>query len=295
MAILGYRTALVTIENALADVINLALRRRDPAINNVDELRAMVTRGASGSVAIPDRAVRYLTDPGVCYVFRQSSTAADDNDSIIRPTDAGTRPGRWIKATSTIVNPAGDELRTVQTGYVRGVIHYEGERPTGRQWDERILGVRPGVVIQYVGETKDQKSNLRGGLYVKLYHFRIWGVCFNARPNVEAALGSPITAEAAADPGVKTLMGDLEDLLDGMTGAELGIAGVDHLRLGETDPAIEDLTQREFIWIAPLDVRATVGKEDRPPRTEMTTLTGQGQDPDDGTPRTPTYYALPTS
>lgn len=291
MGVLSYRTGLTTVENALADVITLALGERMTALANVAALRSLPTRGASGMPSAVERAVRYVTGAG-CYMFRAASTATDNGTTVIKPTD-NPNAGRWLLQSSSILAPDGTAISQLASGYLRGVLLYEGER-TGKEWDLRILARRPAVVVQYVGEDKEQKSNLRGALAIKRYRFNIWGVSFSARPNAEGAIGSPVAAEAARDPGVKQILGDLEDLLDGLTGAQLGVDGVDFLSFGETSPTIEDLAHREFIWTAPLVVRATVGKEDRPPRVLMDAVTAQGVTDDGlGTPLTPQFQVIP--
>ncbi len=261
--VLPVRGALSQIETALLDVIGLALGKRHPAVADIAALAAVVTFGASSSNSLISGVIRYVTADAVCYVWRATSTAATASGVVV-PLDrvTPTKPGRWLIATSEIVNPDGDELRAVQSGYLKATALYQGER-SAEEWDQRIISRRPAVMIQFTGETSDQASNLRGGLKVKRYHFAVWGISYNLRSGTEAALGSGVSAEAAADPGIVAIMADLEDLLDGTTGAELAVDGIDFLSFGDVSPSLENLSQREFMWSAPLDVRCTVGKEDR--------------------------------
>lgn len=292
--VLPVRGARGIVERALQDTISLALRRRGPVSANLVALAAAPTIGAGPTTALVDGDLRFVTTAGVCYVWRESATSGG-----VQPNDrvASGKPGMWFATSSPIIDPTGAALSTLTTGYLKAVAIYQGET-SDQDWDTRIFAHRPAVLIQYVGESGEQKSNLRGAIKIRYYHFAIWAISFNARGGYEAALGSPVTSEAAIDPGVSNICDDLEDLLDGLTGGQMLTDGIDHLRLQDFAPKIErgtgTLPQRLFVWQADLDVRATVGKEDRPPRHTFDTATATGVDPDDGvTPVTPTSQIIP--
>jgi hypothetical protein len=285
--VLPVRGALRLVELALIDTISIALRKRGPVAATETALAALPTLGPSSTGSLIDGEPRYVTGTGLCFQWREFSTATPAAGSVVRPTDRSSKPGRWLVSASTIVGPDGTELRSATAGYLKAVVPYQGER-NEEEWDARIWGRRPAVLIQYAGESSEQVSNLRGAIKEKYYRFAIWGVSFNARPSTEALIGSSVAAEASADPGVITILSDLEDLLDGLTGAEMGVDGIDHLRLGDVEPMIEDLAHRQFVWSVPLDVRCTVGKEDRPSRVLIDLAYAQGQHPP-GTDYGPDY------
>lgn len=267
MAVLTYPTALATVQDALLDVIALALGVR-LTVATTAALAAIPSRGASSQQALRDKRIAYVTAEGTCWRYSAWSTAAP-SATCVKPDDAGAGKGRWLETDSAIVNADGDAISTVSSGYLKRVLLWAGER-SEKVWKDRILAQRPAAVVQFTGETKEIHANQRGALCVKLYHFSIWGVSRNLRADLEAEKGSPVADEATADPGVARIMGDLEYYLDGLKGEEMDVDGIDFLSLGAAQPGIEDYDGREFIWTAPLDVRVTVGKED-PDRQTFTT------------------------
>lgn len=268
MGVLQYPTALATVQDAIVSTITLALGVRETAAD-LTALAAIPSR-SGGTIAILDRKLCYVTGPATVYRFSQYSTAAPDGTNTIAPNDASGASGRWLLMSSTILDATGTALSSVPSGYLRRVMVWAGER-SDKIWKVRILGQRPAVILQFTGETKTIRANQRGALTEKTYHFSLWGVSQNLRPDIEGEKGSPIAAESAADPGVARIMGDLEYLLDGLRGVDMGIDGLDFLQFGANQTGIEDYDGREFVWTAPLDVRVTIGKED-PARAELTSL-----------------------
>lgn len=268
MGVLSYKTALATVQDALLLTIRLGLARRI-VVADVTALKAV------RSAAVLDGALYFVTATAAVYRFSRSSRASSAPPSVLVPTDAPAA-GRWLLTSTGILDSTGTALSSSSSGYLRRVMLWSGEQ-TDKVWRERILGQRPAVVLQYSGETKENQANQRGCLAVKVYHFSVWGVSQNLRPDLEAERGSPVSTEAAADPGVAAIMGDLEYLLDGLTGSDLGVDGVDFLALDAAQPGVEDYNGREYVWTAHLDVRVTAGKED-PVRTALASLRVQAQD-----------------
>jgi len=277
---LYYPTALATVQDALLDIVALAYRQRLPAVADATELAAVTSIVAGNAIA--DRTIRFVTDPGACFIFRKWSTLAA-SASVIVPNDRGTKPGRWIRTSSPIQNSDGVFLSAQTTGYLKNAALWVGEMG-GKDWDQRILANRPAFILKYQGEDKEWVSLPRGRTATKLYKFEIWAVSFIPRPDLEAVTGPKIAAEALLDPGVARIMGDLENLLDGLTGAQLdiyagrsdiGLFGLDYCLVGPVTPAVEDYSGREYIWSAPLDVRVTVHRQ-APTQPDLTTLTTQG-------------------
>lgn len=260
MGILTYPTALQVVQDSLMDLIRLGLGYRIP----VADLTALI---AINSAGVRNKQPAYVTSVTNVFTLDKSSTATVNGSTVLAPTDVGVGPGRWLKASSTIIDSTGTLLSQVAMGYVKRVMLWSGEFSEDI-WKVRVLNQRPAVVLQYAGETKDIESNQRGNLTRKQYHFSLWGVSQNLRPDLEAETGSPIAADAN-DPGIIRIMGDLEYLLDGLTGPEMAIDGLDFLMLDAAQPGVEDYDGREYIWTAPLDVRITAGK-DNPTATAMT-------------------------
>src|SRR5579871_303895 len=275
MGVLAYPTALATVQDALVSTIMLGLGVREQ-VADLAALAAIPSRSGNTN-AILDRKLCYVVSPGAVYRFAQYSTATPDGLNVIQPLDAGAGPGRWLLTSSPILDVTGTAISSVATGYLRRVMLWAGER-SDRIWKVRILGQRPAVILQFTGETKTIHANQRGALAEKTYHFSLWGVSQNLRPDLEAEKGSPIAAEAAIDPGVARIMGDLEYFLDGLRGADMGVDGLDYLMMGAHQPGIEDYDGREFVWTASLDVRVTIGKEDPPIRSLVTDLLVQAED-----------------
>lgn len=289
MAVLDYRTALVTVQNALYDLIWLGLGKRIVVADGA-ALAAFASRGAQ-TQSLTDHRLAFVTTPpmgagGNVYRYSRTATTAADGVNVIGPTDAGAGPGRWICQSSPILDATGTAIAASSAGYLKRVMLWAGT-VSDDVWRTRVLAQRPCVILQFEGETKTIHANQRGALAEKVYHFGIWAVSTNLRPDIEAEKGSPIAAEAAADPGVARIMGDLEYMLDGRRGVDLDTgyaraatglqAGVDFLQFGSTTPQTEDYDGREFVWVAPLDVRVTVGRED-PVRVALVEATAQPAD-----------------
>ena len=251
MHVLEYQTALKVTQDALMDTIRLGLGYRIP----MADLTALVALNSAG---VRNKALAYVTSVTNVFMLDKNSVAVVDGSTILAPTDVGAGAGRWLKQTSTILDPAGVALSEVATGYVKRVMLWSGEF-TEDIWKARILNQRPSVVLQFGGETKDIESNQRGNLTRKQYHFSVWGVSQNLRPDLEAETGSPFAADSD-DPGVIRIMGDLEYLLDGLNGTEMLVDGIDFLMMEAAQPGVENYDGREYIWTAALDVRVTVGK-----------------------------------
>ena len=251
MGIMRYNIALKTTQDAILDIIRLALGVRIPVAD------------LTGLVAIPSPGVRnkapaFVANAGYVFVYDKDSVLAPDGRNVLTPTDVGSGSGRWIKQTSQILDPTGTPLCQVEFGYVKRVMLWSGEF-SDDAWRIRVLNQRPAVILQTGGETKNIESNQRGNFTRKQYHFSVWGASQNLRPDLESETGSPVSADSD-DPGVIAIMGDLEYLLDGLTGEELGVDGFYFMMLDAAQPGIEDYDGREYVWAAPLDARITAGK-----------------------------------
>lgn len=278
MGVLSYQTAVATVQDALINVIRLALQRRLTQATLVT-LAAIPSRGSGGTGnAILDGTHCYVTAQGKAYRWSQYSTTPGDGLNVIVPSDAAGGPGRWLITSSTILDPNGVALSSVPTGYLKRVMLWAGQDRNEEVWKTRVLGQRPCVILAYAGESKEVKANQRGALKLSLFRFVLMAVSQNLRPDLEGEKGSPISTEATTDPGVARIMGDLEYLLDGLRGVDMGVDGLDFLMLEAAQPAIEDYDGREFLWTIDLTARCTVGKEDPPTRQPLSQAFLQAQD-----------------
>lgn len=241
MADLALRTSLTTVEQALWLQLLLAYGKRLPVAATVAALRTAYTSpGRSPSDLV------YVTAAAYAYRWSRYSTAADDGDAVIKPSDNPTA-GRWLKTTSTVTS-----------GYAQTVrVHpdedaYENFLIRGR-------GQRPSLHVVWLGETKVSRSLTVGALYVSRSRYAIRALSQSLRDNAEAAVGSEIAAEAAVDPGAHTLIGDLEDNLAGST---LSTTGVHRIELGPMTRTTTALGGRSLVESVEITVFSTVHRPD---------------------------------
>jgi hypothetical protein len=252
MADLTLRNAASLLERALFNTINRAYRKRLPHVADITALRAAPTRGASASgFARSDFDLIYVASVRLAYEWSTSSSAPDDGDLIVKPSDAGAT-GRWLRTPST-----------VQTGYLVGVRLYEGEQSEEEVLD-RLLGQAPAVAIRWLSASHTPKSQIPGALYRYETDFDLWVVSSNYRGSAlpEAVVGSPVAGEAAFDPGANAMIGDLKRLLAGTTGEELGQPGIAYVEIGKEEPVYRSLAERRFVFGLGVRVHASVANPD---------------------------------
>ncbi len=255
------RNALTTIERALRDTIRRGLGKPLPAVATIAALRAATTRGASGKLTVDDEDTRFVTAVGYRYEFNPRSTAADDGDATIAPTDSPTA-GRWEKTTST-----------TSTGYLLNVILYDGGYTT-EALDALLAGQRPAVVIHYDGEDNLTASTIPGAQYRYRPRFEVWAMSQSMRRAYEGKLEPPIAAEASVDPGVHQVIGDLKALL---AGSDLDTEGVDFVQIGAGEMVETGEAERRFTMSLHLTVMAAYAIEDEPVPDAITAVVAQPQ------------------
>jgi len=264
---LTYRGATAAITDAVVQAINLAYRARHPAVADLTALRGVSVFGADGSQAVSAGVIRYVTAESVCYRWDSFSIVDDDGSQIIAPTGVGVRPGRWIRCSTGMsgINQLrladGTPIEKAQTGYLRATAVYAGEKNQA-EFEKRIYGQRPAIIVDFVSRSKERKSTLQGGLAWATYHFEIDCVSFCARADEKGVAGSPLPAEALLDPGAWAMAEDLEQLLDGALGEQFGIPAIDHCKVGEMRIVERDLSGRLAIVSLDLEVYATIGRQD---------------------------------
>jgi hypothetical protein len=250
VAALLITTALTQVEQALRDAILLGYGRRlTPAAADTTALKAMASNARSYN------DLRYVTSKGYVYEWSPYSTATDDGDAVLKPTDNPTA-GRWLKTASTAT-----------TGYLRAVELYEGESDAVAILS-RLSGVKPAVVIVFDGADHVPKSQIAGALYDWRPGFNLWCVSSNLRPQHQTAVGSDLSAEAAADPGTNRLVGDLKKLL---AGNSLGLTGVRWVEIGREERAYTNLGDRLMVYTLRVKVLGTIENPDDP--ADLTSIT----------------------
>ena len=245
---LTFRTEITAVERALVRGIRQALGKRN-TVANAAALRAVPVLGASLGLAVEDGALVYVTSAALAYQFEVGSTAADDGATVIQPTQiVGSLPGRWLVTASAVAS-----------GYLVDVRLYEGEQSEDEIL-ERILGRVPSVMVRWQSSEHVAKSQVPGALYRVEESFDVWAVSANYRAGVlpAAIVGSPIAAEAAADPGVNALIGDLQTFLAGLTGEDVNETGIAYCEIGHVEPVYRSLAERRFVFSLGLKVHASV-------------------------------------
>lgn len=270
MAGLPYRGATAAVANAVMQAINLAYRERS-TVETIAALRAVGTAGASSTSALTPNALRYVTAALTCYRWDETSSAADDGASVVKPDDVdSSNPGRWRKATtSTLRLVDGTRINQATSGYLRNVVYYNGERSED-EFERRIYGQRPCVVVDFLDRQKIRKSTQQGGAAWATYRFQIDCISFCARPDERGFRGSFVTSESTVDPGAWAMAEDIEQILDGATGDDLGVDAISHCKVGALDVVENDLTGRKAVVSLDLEVYATIGKRD----VDASALTG---------------------
>lgn len=234
----NYRT---TIENALRSTLLLAYRARLGAAATVTALR---TRP---SLANDDESLVFVAAANRTYRFSPSSTAADDNDVVIKPADRGTKPGRWLKTTSTVT-----------AGYLRRCTLFEG-RDDEQAIEERLLSAHPALLISYEKTNWQNKSLRPGAILLGTLEFTILVASKNMRGETESRQGSPFGTESDVDPGTAAMLGDVRSVLTSYDmDAPFGLAGIGSILLVEEEPIVESLDGRLFVEELKFTVSATV-------------------------------------
>lgn len=269
MTYLDVRTAVTTVERALVEALSLAYQIRHEAAADLAELKGVISKGGSSN-AIPNRALRYVQSEGVVYRWMTYSSNAEALPYVVLPADrAETSKGRWERQTSSVtVGP--NYFRPVhreRTGYARLVQLWQGSE--AEEGLNRIFGQSPAFTVRWTGDQLTTKGNQRA-LYEANLPFEVWCYARNYRQDWEALEGSPVASEAAVEPGLWRMMGDVRYLL---AGTDLGLApGIRYIDIqGQGQILHEDEAERRFVGIVPITVRAaySIPDEDLAPLGEV--------------------------
>lgn len=270
---LDVRTAIATVEQALVDALSLAFLQR-PEVADLDALRAATTVPTLAGLGdvIPDGALRFVVDQGVCYRWRKFSTNPEVLPTVLVPADRqGVARGRWERCSSTVTyGPAYFRpLHRQRTGYAKAVQLWQGDE-LSLQGMERIFAAAPAFIVGFLGDAVTMAANNPRGLNDVELPFRVYCYSRNYRQEPAALEGSQVASEAAADPGLYRMMGDVRYVLaDATLGLSPGVRYTDIQGEGSID--FEDLSQRRFIGSVPILVKASwnIPDEDLQELTEL--------------------------
>lgn len=208
-----------------------------------------------------ERSLCYVTSEGRLYEWVSYSTLTDDNLTVIAPT---ANPGRWIRVeTSLTYGPNDNALLTGKaTGFIRSVEVWDGSDEARKQ--EQVFSRTPALLVEWNGDNPEPLSQYSGALYRNEHQIDIGVVSQCLRRAPAAAFGSPVAAEAEADPGVWNIIGLLRWFLAGI---KLDTAGVDFVEIGPASIVTEQLAERVFIGGLSIKVRTsfTIPDEDLVP------------------------------
>lgn len=269
---LDIRVAENTIEDLLRDAILYGLgRRTGPAPDSVAALRAVTTRGQSDSQFGDTRLIQVVNmydDVERAYRWRQSSTAADNGTTVIKPNDV-TGPGRWEEWPtwasdiyfSRDVGSDSAPLAQIQDGFLRSVIVLD-KSMTKEEYEALLFGDTPSVVIEATGDDPEDMTLDVGHSWITQFRFMIGVVEQNLRDYRRAARGSELASDAA-DPGANTIDGWIQALLAGnrLTQAEDSILAV---RVGPGRNLESEGGQRRIVRVRQYVVWAHVERTNAP-------------------------------
>lgn len=220
MADLSILTANTQVEVALQTTIALGIQKRI-TFATVALLKALP------SVTVNHLALAYTTATAQVWQFNRFSQAAASS-SVLVPDDAPTA-GRWLLTASTS-----------SSGYLNIVTLYDGEpdEDSVLQW---LFGQVPNVIIVWEGDDYTPKSGgSPGALYRVPMRFSIWAISRNLRGQQQGITGSQIASEAAVDPGVNRILGDLRRYL---AGSDLNQDGVNYVEIVSADRVLSSKTK----------------------------------------------------
>jgi len=252
---LDVRTIIPTVEQTLWDLLSLGYEVRLAPVADLAGLRAAPAQ------TVRDRALRYVTADGNLWRWSQASTAADNGTTVIAPTTAPYAPagnGRWLRVSSpaTFGPNRFAPLQAKQTGYARSIILYQGEGrgATPKEVAESLFGQSPAMLLQWLGDDARARSQYAGALYWNVLEFQVlcYSECLRGRP--AGLLGSPLAGEAAKDPGLQRMVGDVRYLL---AGVQTGVDGIESVEIGRSDVLSEDEEERIFIGAVQVLVRTS--------------------------------------
>lgn len=235
------------IEQQILGTLRLCFLRRQ-TVADVTALQALdVSAGFDGALC-------YVTSVGLVYELRMFSGATQNLPTIVQPTTAptGHAGARWIQSTSQVNEGPNHNapLRSKQTGYCRVVDLFRGQGAT----DEAMLALletKPSMLLVRSPSPPQPASSGYPGSYYEFTHlYDVWCASQNDRGAPYSVWDDPVTA----DPGVNTMIGQVEHLFAGLQGSvpqeprgNLGLKGLLWCEIGTSTDLADDQFQHIFL------------------------------------------------
>lgn len=241
---------ITQVERILHEVLALRFQKRLEPVRDVAALMQSPTS------VVKDFDLRYVEREGVCYRFEAHCPLPAEGVTVIQPQD---RPalGRWRRVISPVTKGPNQNklLRCIQDpaeAYCKQVLLHMAEDGSQREGLERGFGQTPSLLLEWLGDAPEARSHLPGALYHNPVTFQIIVLSECLRRGPWAQWGSPVPREAAADPGLNAMIGQVRHLL---AGADLHMPGIESVEIGRASKVHEDLDQRMFAASMQLTVR----------------------------------------
>lgn len=237
------------VEEALLDVLSLAFQKREAEQPDLATLRTAFT-----PQLLKDRALVYVAAEDRVYRWDRYSTLPDDGLEVIAPTPATTPDaGRWLRVTSSVFFGPNSNLplQSRRQGYCKTVLLYRGDE-SDEQMQEAIYGQKPAMLLEWLSDDPQPWSLFAGALYKDAHQFNLFIVSECLRGTPAGPWGSALAAEAATDPGINEMVGQVRKVL---AGVPLGIRNLEHVEIGPARKVEERLAERLFIYSISFFVR----------------------------------------
>lgn len=237
------------VQEALLDVLSLAFQKRE---TEQPDLVALST--AFAPQLLKDRALVYVASEDRVYRWDRYSTAADDGLNVIAPVPAiSPDVGRFLRVSSGVFFGPNSNLplQSRRQGYCKTVLLYRGDE-SDEQMEEAIYGQKPALLLEWLSDDPKPWSLFPGALYKDAHQLNLFIVSECLRGTPSGPWGSPLPAEAAIDPGIDEMIGQVRKVL---AGVPLGIKNLEHVEIGPARKVEERLAERLFIYSLAFTVR----------------------------------------
>lgn len=252
---MSVETLFSAVEDGLTGLIRLGLGWRHPQVPDVAALVALPV------LELPPMALVFVQADNNLWAWDPDSQATMSATALQSTTLAPTAYGRWLRVdTAWTYGAGGVNLGKKPTGYLRSVETYAcDDGPEAAI--ERVTSYLPGVLVQFVGDELESLDIRPGTFYRSTLSFKLLVLSQNLRYAPAATQGPRDAAEAADDPGVYRIVGDLRRLLHGNAFSS-GIADVERIEVTGSELAFEAEDRRLYVWVVDVQVRASYTIED---------------------------------
>lgn len=174
--------------------------------------------------------------PDSIWAWQRFSTATEDSRTVLPTSIVAGDPGRWVRQHLPATARCNGGLRYYQH------VEFCDSRLTIKQLHDRCKGKMPSLFVSFLGDRTEEKSQTMAHQRVEAeYQFRI--LSSNHRGGVSARMTPPIAEEAAVNPGMGRMAGDLRFLLVAENRLA-GTPGVLKIKLGGHRPLGELSAER---------------------------------------------------